>query len=77
MTLRELCAVIPAASKLRIKKRPGDEDGTVCLRYEVYDPLELGEIPELAELQAREVLMIRPDMVEEGRLVIVLNERRK
>lgn len=77
MTLRELCDVIPAASKLRIKLRPSDQDGIVCVRYEVFDPLELADIPDLAELQTRDVLLIRPDMVEEGRLVIVLKERRK
>ena len=76
MTLRELCDVIPTAAKLRIKQRPSDQEGIVCVRYAVFDPLGLAEIPELAELQTRDVLLIRPDMVEDGRLVIVLKERR-
>lgn len=77
MTVKKLCEVLPGTSKLLIKERPGDEDGISCVRYDVYDPRGILNIPDLAELQTRDVLLIRPDMVEEGRLVIVLKERRK
>ena len=77
MTLRELCEVIPESAKLRIKERPGDLVGTNCLRYDVYDPLELCEMPELKELQSREVVLVRPDRAQENRLVIVLKKEKE
>jgi hypothetical protein len=77
MTLRELCVVIPAGAKLRIKQWPSDQEGIVCVRYDVYDPLELSEIPELVELQTREVLQVRPDMVDVSRLLIILKKEKE
>lgn len=76
MTVKKLCEVLPGTSKLLIKERPGDEDGISCVRYDVFDPRGVLDIPELKKYQTRDVLLIRPDMVEEGRLVIVLKERR-
>ncbi len=77
MTLRELCEVIPASAKLRIKERPSDQKGIPCIRYDVYDPLDLCEIPELKKFQTRDVLLVRPDQIQEDRLVIVLKKEKE
>lgn len=77
MTLKELCGVIPAASKLRIKERMSDQEGIPCIRWEVYDPLEMSEIPELKKLQTRDVLMVRVDRIQPDRLVIVLKKEKE
>ena len=77
MTLKELCEVIPAASKLRIKERMSDQEGIPCIRFDVYDPLEMSEIPELKKLQTRDVLMVRVDRIQPDRLVIVLKKEKE
>ena len=77
MTLKELCEVIPAASKLRIKERMSDNEGILCIRFDVYDPLEMSEIPELKKLQTRDVLMVRVDRIQPDRLVIVLKKEKE
>lgn len=77
MTLRELCEVISPASKLRIKERPSDQEGIPCLRYDVYDPLDLCEIPELKKLQTRDVLLVRPDRIQDDRLLIILKKEKE
>lgn len=72
MTLKELCEVIPGTVKLRIKERPGDPEGIPCLRYDIYDPLGLVGIPELQKYQTREVELVRPDLLLDDRLIIIL-----
>jgi len=77
MTLKELCGVIPVASKLRIKESMSDQKGIPCICFDVYDPLEMSEIPELKKLQTRDVLMVRPDRIQPDRLLIVLKKERE
>lgn len=77
MTLRELCEVIPGTVKLRIKDGPSDREGIPCLRFEVYDPLDLAGIPELKNYQTREVELMRCDRFWDDRLLIILKKEKE
>ena len=69
MTLGEFCQVVRPAQKLRIKRSMND-NGIICLRYEVLDQFGLVDPVVDPSFLDREVVVIHSDSQNENTILI-------
>ena len=69
MTLRDLCRIIRPAQKLRIKKSMNDE-GILCLRYEVLDQTGLVDPVVDQSFLDRDVVVVHSDSQNDNTILV-------